>query len=871
MTILLRAARRLAAAAVAAGVLCMPAAAQKYLSGAAQTKLALERLNVVGSMMLIAAHPDDENAALLAYMSRGRKVRAAYLSLTRGDGGQNLIGSEQGELLGVIRTQEMLAARRIDGAEQYFTRAIDFGFSKSAEETFEKWGHDAILADVVWIIRRYRPDVIFGGVGAGHGHHQAAAILGREAFVAAADKTRFPEQLQWVEPWQAKRLVGGGFGPGRGAAGGQPGVRIDTGEYNPWLGYSYGEIAGMSRSMHKSQGVGAPERRGSAVSVMSGLDGAPAVSDPFEGIDTTWNRLPGGAAVAPILAEAARSFIPEQPEKTIPLLLKARPLIAAIRDPWAALKLRELDEAVALCAGLYLDAATDRHAVAPGERLTVNIEATSRSPFPLELKSVRLEGMPGAAAEDSSGAALAFNQPLRRALTVTIPSGQPYTQPYWLRAPSNGFTFALKDQQLVGLAENPPPRSARLVIPAGAQQLEFVRPVVRRYVDRVDGETTRPLAVVPPVAVRLSDPVVLFPDAQAKTIEVQLTANVEGAAGEVRLEAPQGWRVAPASGAFRLVGAGEEATVAFTVTPPAGAATGELRAVASVSGRLVSHGVRVVAHEGIPPQTVFPPASARLVRADVRTLAKRIGYVMGAGDEVPAALRQIGCEVTLLGAQDLARGDLSRFDAIVTGVRAYNVRPDLFANQQRLMEYVERGGTLVVQYLTPDGRSPAVQGFAPYPLQVGGSRVTLEDAAVAILDPTHPLVNVPNRIAEDDFRGWVQERGLYFASQWDRRYTPLFESHDPGEPPQRGITLYARHGKGAFVFTAFSMFRELPAGVAGGVPGLRQPARRRQVRAMKNGEPPPVLGSWPRLYAAVLGWLALLIVLFHLFARRVTP
>ncbi len=809
----LRAARRWASAAAVICLLSLPAAGQKDLSGAARTKLALERLNVVGSMLLIAAHPDDENAALLAYMAKGRKVRSAYLSLTRGDGGQNLIGSEQGELLGVIRTQEMLAARRIDGAEQFFTRAIDFGFSKSAEETFEKWGREAILGDVVWIIRRYRPDVIFGGVGAGHGHHQAAAILGREAFLAAADKRRFPEQLKWVEPWQAKRLIGGGFGPGRGAAGNQAGIRMDTGEYNPWLGYSYGEIAGMSRSMHKSQGVGAPERRGSAVSVMSVLDGAPAASDAFEGIDTTWNRLPGGAAVAAILAEAARTFIPEAPEKTIPLLLKARPLIAAIKDPWAALKIAELDEAVALCAGLYLDAATERHMTTPGESLTVNLEATNRSRFPLSLKSVTLEGMAGPA--DTAAQPLAYNQPLRRALTVRVPENQPYSQPYWLRQPSNGLTFAIDDPLLVGMAETPPVLQARVRIQADSQELEFVRPVVRRYVDRVDGETTRPLVVAPPVALRLPDSVFLFPDAKPKIVEVQVASNVEKAEGEVRLEVPQGWRVQPGSAAFRLASLGEEVALSFTLTPPAGGFTGEVRAVAAVGGRNVSSGVRVIAHEGIPPQTVFPPASARLIRADVRTLATRIGYVMGAGDEVPAALRQIGCEVTLLSAQDLARGDLGRFDAIVTGVRAYNVRPDLFANQQRLIEYVERGGTLVVQYLTPDGRSPAVQGFAPYPLQVGGSRVTLEDAEVVILDPKHPLVNSPNRITGEDFQGWIQERGLYFASQWDKQYTPLFESHDPGEAPQQGITLYARRGKGAFVFTAFSMFRELPAGVPG--------------------------------------------------------
>jgi hypothetical protein len=484
----------------AALVLCLietPAAAQKNVAGAVQTKLALQRLTNLGSVLLIAAHPDDENAALLAYVARGRGARAAYLSLTRGDGGQNLIGSERGELLGLIRTQELLAARRIDGGEQFFTRAIDFGFSKTAEETFEKWGKETILGDVVWIVRNFRPDIIVIGISAGHGHHQAAGILAREAYFAAADRTRFPEQLRYVEPWQAARLISGGFGgAGRGgAAGSAPGsIRADFGAYNPLLGYSYTEISGMSRSMHRSQGVGAPERRGPAVSTMSVVAGLPSQGDLFDGIDVTWRRLPGGAAVAAILEEAERTFLPEQPEKTIPLLLKARPLVAAIQDPRAALKLRELDEAIALCAGLYLDASTDRSTVTPGESITVNFEATNRSPFPFSLTAVRLEGVTGAPSEEFAAVAMPNNQPQRRSLRVTIPADQPYSQPYWLRKPNQGFVYEVEDIRLIGLAETPPVLTARIRIQAGSETLEYVRPVVQRYVSRTEGETTRPAA-----------------------------------------------------------------------------------------------------------------------------------------------------------------------------------------------------------------------------------------------------------------------------------------------------------------------------------------------------------------------------------------
>lgn len=792
----------------------LAAPAQRNLAGEGRTRLALERLNVLGGVLMIGAHPDDENTALIAYLARGRKARVAYLSLTRGDGGQNLIGPEQGELLGLIRTQELLAARRIDGGEQFFTRAVDFGFSKTAEETFAKWGHEAILADVVWTVRRFRPDVVVIGVSGGHGHHQASGILAREAFAAAADQTRFSEQFRWVEPWQAKRLVTGGFGGGAPTA--ASGVRVDTGEFDPALGFSYSEIAGMSRSMHRSQGMGAPERRGPASSSLSVVAGAPSGGDIFDGVDITWNRLPGGSAVAQILGEAVRTFAPAEPDKTIPLLLRARPLVAAMKDPWARLKLVELDEAVALCAGLYLDASTAQHVVTPGETLQVNFEATNRSRFPLALSGLKLEGMAGAPAEEFAPAALAYNQPDRRSLKIAIPPDQPYSQPYWLRRPGGGFTYAIDDQQLVGLAETPPVLRARIRIQAGAEQIEFLRPVVRRYVDRVAGETSRPLVVAPPVAVALSEPVLIFPDAGAKSVEVLLRANIAGPAGELRLAAPAGWRVRPDAAPFRIAGAGEETTLSFTVTPPAGVARGELRAIAKVNGQDVSSGMQVIAYPDNPPQTVFPPSVAGLVREDVKILARRIGYVMGAGDEVPGALRQLGCEVTLLGAEDLVRGDLSRFDAIVAGVRAYNVRADLVANQQRLLEYVRNGGTLVVQYVVPDSRSQAgPSGIGPYPMQVGRARVSVEEAPVAFLNPKHPLMTTPNRIGEQDLRGWVQERGLNFASQWDAQYEPLLESHDPNEEPLRGGTLYTRFGKGAYVFTSYSWFRQLPAGVPG--------------------------------------------------------
>jgi LmbE family N-acetylglucosaminyl deacetylase len=807
-----------------------PALAQRDMAGTRELELALKKLNVLGSVLMIAAHPDDENSALLAYFARGRGVRTAYLSLTRGEGGQNLIGPEQGALLGVIRTQELLAARKVDGAEQLFTRAIDFGFSKTAEEAMSKWGHDAILSDIVWDIRRFRPDVIilrFSGTPRdGHGQHQVSAILGKEAFSAAADPHRFPEQLHWVQPWQAKRLLFNAFSfteEQEREAGKLPArLEIDTGAYNPMLGYSYGEIAGMSRSMHHSQGVGSPERRGDQKNYLIHLAGEAAARDPFDGIDTTWSRIPGGAGPGSILAEAASGFSPQHPEKTIPLLLKARPLIAALKDPIARRKLEELDETIGFAAGLWLDASADTYQAVPGASFEVRATAINRSSFPLQLESIRLEGMAGAPEAGSLGTELAYNQPATRDFSVAVPATQPYSQPYWLENPPHGDDYAISNQLLLGLPEDPPVLRARFRIRAVSESIELVRPVWHRYVDRLQGEITRPLAIVPPVALRMPGTPLVFPGSEGKKVDVQIVANAAKASGQVTLEAPPGWRIAPSARHFDAAAEGEELAASFEVFPPVRSTVEKatVRAVADLAGKQIPLSMVVISYPHIPTQTLFQPAVTTLVHAEIRTLVRKIGYVMGAGDDVPEALRQLGCEVTLLGPSDLAGSGLSRFDAIVTGVRAYNVRPDLRANQQRLLDYVQAGGTLVVQYNVLEGGFTAgnprvLDRIGPYPMRITHDRVTVEDAPVKFPNPDSPLLHSPNKIGPADFDGWIQERGLYFASEWDKRYKLLFESHDPGEEPLEGGTLYARYGKGAYVFTAYSWFRELPAGVPG--------------------------------------------------------
>lgn len=813
-----------------------PAPAQRDLSGTAQIKLAIENLADTRSVLVIAAHPDDEPTALLTYFVRGRHVRSGYLSLTRGEGGQNLIGSEQGKLLGVIRTQELLAARRIDGAEQFFTRAIDFGFSKTPQETIAKWGHDELLSDVVWVIRRFQPDVIVlvwsGTPRDGHGQHQESAIISREAFAAAADRNRFPEQLKYVGPWQTRRMYQLGrrtfdqFRPAAEVAKDttppEKTLNIDTGEFDPMLGHSYNEIAGMSRTMHKSQGMGSAEQRGSSIMWLLPIGGDAGLDDALNGIENGWKRQPQGDAIDDLLSGAIRTFDAEHPEKTIPLLTQARPLIAKVKAGWAARKLEDLDEAIALCAGLWLDVTADRTAAVPGGTARITATALNRSPAAVVLKSVKTSGAPGAPETDLLADTLAYNKPDKKTLTWTIPAAQPSSQPFWLRKPAQGDRYTIDDQQLIGVADAPPVLEASFHLQVGSDEIVVKRPVHFRYVDRVRGELTRPLTVVPAVSLAISEKAILFPNNEAKSIDIDVKANAPQSSGTVSVTVPNGWRVEPSSRPFTLAQTGEQATLRYMITPSTGETRGELRAQAAMAGGgLVDENVNVIDYAHIPPQTIFEPATAAVIRADIRTLAHKVGYIMGAGDEVPKALRQIGCEVTLLDADFLARGDLKPFDAIVAGVRAYNLRLDLRANQHRVLDYIKQGGTYIVQYNNLGfGASAAddlkgLEQMGPYPMKLSQQRVTEEDAPIHFPDPKHPLLQSPNQITARDFEGWVQERGLYFASSFDPQYQSLFDTHDAGEPPRTGGMLFTKYGKGAYFYTGYAWFRELPAGVPG--------------------------------------------------------
>jgi LmbE family N-acetylglucosaminyl deacetylase len=784
---------------------------------AARLRLALQKLQVTGTALFVAAHPDDENTAMLAYLSSGRKVRTGYLSMTRGDGGQNLIGTEIGEQLGLIRTNELLGARRVDGAEQFFTRALDFGYSKNPEETFAFWGRERVLADAVYVIRRFRPDLIVTRFptdgGGGHGHHTASAILAEEAFAAAADPARFPEQLASVKPWQAKRLVWNAFRFGNAGPDTTPGrIRVDVGAYQPLLGRSYTEIAGESRSMHKSQGFGSAERRGEFVNTFEHRLGDRAKDDLFEGVDLTWARFPNGAKVAALLREAETTFDPAKPEALLPVLLRARAAMAACGDdPMIAVKRAELMEVIRSCAGLWMEAIASKPTAVPGGKVRVVTSVLDRSPAALTLTKVEIVNGPASA---RGARVLSRNVAANDTLQAPVSPNAPLTQPWWLAQPGDKGAFSVPEQRLVGDPESAPAMLARFTLTSGGEMLEYEVPVVSRSVDPVLGERYRALEVIPPVTSRFEQGAYLFADGGPREVRVVVESSLDPVAARVRLALPEGWRAEPPVRAVAIAAQGDT-TLAFRVTPPAASAAAPVtvRCLVETDGATYDRRLVRIDHEHIPVQTLLPVAEAKLVRADVKHAGTQVGYVMGSGDAVPAALQQMGFAVTLLTDADVEEGDLSRFESVVIGVRAYNTRPRLLAHQDRLLAYAAAGGRLVVQYQTADGSFDNKLG--PLPFKISRERVTTEEAEMRVLKPAHPLLSTPNAIGAGDFSGWVQERGLYFAQPYDAGYDAVFGANDPGEPSRDGGLLYAKVGKGSYVYTGLAFFRQLPAGVPG--------------------------------------------------------
>ena len=815
--------------------------------------LGLQKLDVLGSVMYIAAHPDDENTRLLAYFANGRHLETSYLSLTRGDGGQDLIGPELRESLGVIRTQELLAARRLDGAKQFFTRANDFGFSKTSAEALSIWDHEQVLSDVVWIIRQRRPDVLITrfppDARAGHGHHQASAILAAEAFDAAGDPKRFPEQLKYVQPWQPKRLywnTGSYFvKPGESMDGY---LKLDAGGYNALLGQSYGEIAAHSRSQHRSQGFGAAAQRGEAIEYFQFVKGTPAKTDLFEGIDQTWNRVPGGAGVGKLVGEVIKKYDAGNPSASVAGLLGVRKLLMALQFKtdnkgnqtsiyWVHEKFAAINKLLQATSGIYVAATVSETTTIAGQTLPINVEIVNRGVG----NKVFLRSLVSEDYNEKNGIQnkeLKSNVTVNEKLELPIVSKVSISQPYWLRKAGTVGMYKVPDtinvrnyypgckgpifitrQQIIGQPENYPSVAIDCEFLLNGEVLAITAPVQYKHTDPTLGELYQPLVVTPPVMVNIpAARAYVFADQQPKAVPVTLRAGAAGVRGSLALQVPAGWQAEPAAVPFDLKNKDEEQTINFTLRPLAGAAEGktELRAVATVGGVAYSRGIHQIAYPHIPTQTLFPEATAPLVKLNVaRGHTKNIGYVMGAGDEVPEALRQLGYVVTLLDpATDLSAERLAKYDAVVLGVRAYNVLDRLKTQQPELLRYVENGGTLLVQYVV--NRGTVIPQIGPYPFTLSTDRVTVEGTAVTFLNPNAPILNEPNKLTPADFeQGWVQEQGLYYPSAWDAHYQPVIASHDPGETEKKSAILVTPYGKGRFIYTGLSLFRELPAGVPG--------------------------------------------------------
>ncbi len=810
---------------------------------AGELRVALRRLQVTGSLLYIGAHPDDDNTTLLAYLSRGRMVRAAYLSLTRGDGGQNILGAETGNALGVLRTQELLASRRVDGAEQYFTRALDYGFSKSAEEALAFWGHDRVLADVVWAIRRYRPDVLvsrFGtdASGSGHGHHTASAILAGEAFRAAADSTRFPEQLRFVTTWQAKRLVWNTWMTSQDPNAPKP-VTLDAGAYDPELGLSYSELGGRARSLNRSQGAGTRERRGTVTETFQHLDGEPATRELFDGVTLDWSRVEGGAALAALLRDAEARFDPDRPWEILPTLARAHRALAEVPDePLVRVKRLELENVMRSCAGLWIDALAETPTLSPGDTLRVTLTAITRTPAPLTLDRVALPfgarafhalpappaapSGPGAtpprpqpdptAPADSVARALVAQRPAVVLGSLVLPADLPFTQPYWLRERPLAGSFEVADPLLVVEPEEAPALTARVIVNFDGEPVTFDVPVAFKWTDRVYGDRYRAVEVLPPVTCQLDQSAYLFAAPGPREVRLAVQSTRAPLTGVARLKLPAGWSAVPVESPVALE-AGAEQVVRFRVTAGPGPQTGVIGGEVEVQGRRYAGSLTRIDYPHVPIQALLSPCEAHLVHTDLAKRGQWVAYLMGPGDQGPDALRQMGFDVTLLDDDAVESADLSRFDCIVAGVRAYNTRPRLRVLQPRLLEYVKNGGRLVVQYCTSD--DALNDRLGPWPLRISRDRVAVEDAEMRFLQPAHPLLRTPNPITSSDFAGWVQERGLNYAGPWDPRYEAVLSANDPGEPPRDGGLLCANYGKGVFVYTALALFRQLPAGVPG--------------------------------------------------------
>lgn len=817
--------------------------AQRPIESSSDILQEIKKLNVVTNVLYVAAHPDDENTRLISWLENEKLARTAYLSLTRGDGGQNLIGTEKGDAMGVLRTQELLEARRTDGGEQFFSRAVDFGYSKTPEETFEKWNKDKILADVVWTIRKFRPDVIItrfptDGSG-GHGHHTASSILAEEAFKLAADPRAYPEQLENVEVWQAKRILWDVFWWNQKlkekaiASGGI--IEVNIGDYNELLGLSYSEIAADSRSQHKSQGFGSLRRRGNKLEYLKHTAGDAAEKDLFEGINTTWSRLKKTEGIQQKIDEIIKNYDLQNPSLSLKSLVELYTIMLPMQaEPQVKHKLNELRRIIKATAGIHVEALASDYNYPGFQDVSVegsfniisrNAEKVSLTKLwhevntfsePTELKLNELKSIPF-----NTSIAINPSHPYwlelelseaesKKVGKVEMHESVPKEEAEKIEKRLNSGDFITSYVRQYGMPENVPVLEINYTLEIEGVAIKFKETIDYKWNDRVDGELHRDVIVSPEVTATPSEKVFIFSDDKEQRIDLLLEANKDNIKDELTIVLPEGWKAEPQSISFELKNKGEQKLVSFTLQPSEKSSVGDIWFNFS---KFRAQAVQRIDYPHVRPQILFPRAKAKVVKMDLKKSVQKIGYIIGSGDEVAQNLQQVGFEVSSFHAEDLPTMDLSAFETVMVGIRAYNTEESMKNGNAILNEYVKKGGNVIVQYNTNRGLKS--DRIGPYPFQISRKRVTKEEATPTFLKPKHALLNEPNQLNDKDFEAWVQERGLYFADEWDEKYETIIAWNDPGEEAQAGSILVCDYGEGHFIYTGISFFRQLPAGVPG--------------------------------------------------------
>lgn len=806
------------------------------LNGSAAIFQQLQKLQVLGSVLYIAAHPDDENNSLLPYLAREKKYRTAYLSLTRGDGGQNLIGPEQGVELGLIRTQELLAARQIDGAEQYFTSAYEFGFSKTADETLQYWDRRKVLADMVWVIRKFQPDIIINrfppDARAGHGHHASSAVLSIEAFTAAADPNQFPEQLtQGVSVWQAKRLLWNTFNFGGANTTNENQLKIDAGVFNPFLGQSYGEVGGEARSMHKSQGEGRPRRKGPVFEYFTTIAGDTAKTSLMEGIATDWSRIPNAnKSIEQSIQYIIQQFNFIRPAQSINDLVQLHQQIKALsyNGIWKEQKLKEIESLIIACAGIVVEATTESEYAVPGEKLGIQFLVNKRSDASIQLSKIKLHSLNSVGYDTSVNKILQNNTNYTINYFYSVSEDQSVSQPYWLAAPMKDMgTFDVSNYQFIGRANSLPPFTAQFVFSLNGIEFIVDKPVQFKFVDLVRGEIFQPLNVIPRVVVELDKNVLLTnvqtpnkKNLSSPTLLLQFKTNFTASNIPVTISLKEGEKPLYSKDSIMSFIAGN--IYPLTVNLNSSLLKQQPESVYAeieftINGKNYAYDqlLKTIKYDHIPSINYLFKEQARVIHEPIQSIPKRVGYIVGAGDKVPEVLLQLGHTVEFLSESDIVETKLAAYDVIVVGIRAYNIHEWLTNKNEVINRFIQRGGHLIVQYLKSNLVGNKRVKVGPYDFAMSNIRVTEERAPVQMLQLNHPVLNFPNKIVDKDFDNWVQERSTYQMEPVKAPYEAILQMNDTNDKPTTGSLVTTKYGKGNFTYVSLVLFRQLPAGVAG--------------------------------------------------------